>query len=607
MKSTHFSVFIMLVAMVLSVSEISRAYADLPSGLLDEEINLDDILTDIPPDFDYRGASASEWSSLPFFTPADAGMIVSLRDSLKSKGAPDYFIPDIPDAELPLLSPFQSSILWYIQTRYAMLKPETVHGVCRTGYILQQPTPKAQGKYYFKAAAIQEKNIIFSLLAERDASEPRALDSYSSYAALSLDQGRSQIILGDFRPGYAQGLIFSRYGRSYANGVDVFSRDAEISGNTSFEETLFLRGFLGKTARGPASFQVFSSVRRLDATIDENGKATMIGDSGIHKAGFPRDNLAETIQGGHVSLRWGRIGELSATGAISRYSPSLAQRPGERYVNNPSGDTFVHTGFAGNLQLKPVVVFFEHAELQNAGGATVGGIEIRKKKAGASLLYRDYSPDYWSRHAGGFSSFGYTANERGLYSSAEIELPLSLKFSASLDMARLMSRTYSRDLPDTRMRACFSLYKYFRNSCTGVITVRSVQDNETNKERKNYRFCFEKKPNRSSPLGWKTITVWSESEGKGGPFFSTALTFRGKRSWNLRCSAGLFSIPDYDSRLYISEENVPGRSYTMPVWGRGETAVMLLVWGPVSCRYRFIHSDLMQTVQECTVQSDILF
>jgi hypothetical protein len=599
MNSTHFSLCILLVSLVLSGSGISPAYADLPEGLLDEEINLEDILTDIPPEFDYRNASANEWSSLPFFTPSAARMIVSVRDSLKSRGAPDYLIPDIPE-----LSPFQALILWYIQSRDDRL-PEKVQGSFRTGYDLKLPAPAKQGKYYMKAG-LREKSFIFSLIASRDAYEPRAIDSYSSYAVLSLDKGRSQLVLGDFRPGYAQGLIFSRYARSYANGVDVFTPHSEIYGNSSFEETLFLRGLFLKTSRGPASFQVFTSVRLLDATLDENGNATVIDNSGLHFGGEPRDNLTETIQGGYVSLRWGRRGELSATGAISRYSPSLAQKPGERYVNNPSGETFVHTGFAGNLELRPVVVFFEHAELHNAGRATVGGIEIRKINAGFGLLYRDYSPDYWSRHAGGFSSFGASANEQGLYSSADVELPLASRFSATLDMAGLVSRTYTRDMPENRTRACFSFHKNFQNGCNGDVTVRSVRDNDTDKERKNYRFCLEKKPYRSS-WGWSTLAAWSESEGEGGPFLETSVTFGRKKSWRISSSAGLFSLPDYDTRLYISEESIPGQSYTLPVWGRGETAVMLLSLGPVTCRYRFIHSDLMHTVQECTIQSDFLF
>ncbi|MFA6470606.1 MAG: hypothetical protein WCU00_01090 [Candidatus Latescibacterota bacterium] len=615
MKITHFAIAILLFSLFLLGSRTYSVFADFPEGSLDEDVNLDTILSDIPPDFDFTTASKSEFSSLPYFSPADAELIVSVRDSLLSHGDMNNYIVDVPE-----LSPFQSSILWYLQSRTtpnvhrtssnpvnAVYFDKAATGNCRTGYSLRPPTSVAQGKYYFKTAAVRSGHYSFSILAERDANEQRAVDSYSAYLELILDKGRSKVILGDFRPGYAQGLIFSRYGRSYANGIDTFSSDTKNQGNTAFEETLYLRGLLINTTRGPASIQLFSSVRRLDASMDENGKATVIDISGLHVGGCQRDNLTETIQGGHVSLKWGTIGELSVTGAVSQYSPSLAQRDGEEYMNDLSGNSFVHTGIAGNIDFKPLMFFFEHAILHKSGSTATGGIEIKKQNAGASFLYRDYSTDYWSRHAGGFSSFGDTSNERGLYSSVEIKLPLSSRFSASLDLARLMSRTYSRILPDTRMRACFSLQKYFSSSYTGIITVRSVQDDETNTERKNLRFSWEKKPNHSSPFGWKTLTVWSESEGKGGPFFSSSLTVRGKRFLNLKCTAGLFSIPNYDSRLYIPEESVPGQSYTMPLWGRGETASILLAWYDVSFRYRIIHSDLMRTNQECTVQCDIQF
>jgi hypothetical protein len=601
MKSTRFSITILLFSFLYLWCLASAIFADLPEGLLEEDISFDDILNDIPPDFDFRTASVSEWSALPFFSSTDAEMIVSMRDSLLYDSM-DNSILDLPD-----LSPFQSSILWFIKTRESFTANKTTAGSFRSGYSIRPPNRAGDGKYYFKAgAAAPSGKYHFSILAERDAFEQRALDSYSCFGEFSIDKGRSKIIIGDFRPGYSQGLLFSRYGRSYDSGIDISSPENRNQGNSSFEETMYLRGLLVNSSRGPVSVQFFSSLRRLDATLDENGKVTGIDTSGIHTGGAVSDNLTEMINGGHIAFKWGTINELSVTEAVSQYSPSLLKKTGERYLNNPSGTIFVHTGIAGKFQIEPAVLFFEYALLKNAGSAFIGGIKIKKKNGAASLLYREYGTDYWSRHAGGFSSFGSTSNEKGLYSSAEIKLPLELIFSPSVDIGHLKSRSYSDSLPETRLRACFYLQKKFRKSLTGTIALRSVQDDETNKIRKNYRFSFEKKPDRNSHFGWKTLTAWSESEGVGGPYTAATFTFFGKRSWNIKYSAGLFSIPDYGSRFYISEESVPGQCYTTPVWGRGMISSILIEWFDVSCRYRIMHSNMMKTIQECIVQFDIL-
>ena len=58
-------------------------FSDLTDGFLDNEINFEEMYSDLPLNFNLEKATVSELASLPYFTLESARSVVSFRDSLR--------------------------------------------------------------------------------------------------------------------------------------------------------------------------------------------------------------------------------------------------------------------------------------------------------------------------------------------------------------------------------------------------------------------------------------------------------------------------------------------------------------------------------------------
>jgi len=454
-----------------------------------------------------------------------------------------------------------------------------------------------------KLLAKSSQGMTVSLIGERDRFEPRAFDLVSGSAEYVVDSGRTTVIVGDYRPGFGQGLLFSRYGRVYGNGSDIMQRKPVYGINTSWEETRFLRGAFLSVRRNRITTETWFSRRILDATLDDAGHAVTIRESGLHNSGQDRGNLTETSNGARWEFSPSGDITFAATGVISVYSPSLARKEGESSYHDPEGSTFRYISLDGSFRRGPAVFFFEHAVMNRTETGTIAGVEFSKLALRGCIAARRYSEGYWSYRAGGFSAFGNTSNEQGVYSAVQADLPGNMYINASMDLARMLYRTESSSMPQSRKRLNIVLSTPSRRGFYTWVGYRSVDDASSGSERRNVRVGCEKRLVGYDTLRFRSMFAWSEAAGTGGPYVETSLLLRLKR---LRCSlaGGLFDLPSYDARFYRYENDVPGGGYTRPVWGRGGTIIVVLRWNLLSLRYRYSNSDLMDTSHEVTIQFD---
>lgn len=596
-------IFPHVIFLIAFFSLTNTVFPDPTDGFLGDDISFEEIFTDLPQNFDIEKAAVSKFSNLPYFTDESARNIVSFRDSLKTGNTLQANLENIPG-----LSFIQLAILNHLSPSGESPVFSVFSGYYRNGFIHHPEEEKlSEGKYYFKIRVESEKQVNFTALGERDPFEPRALDLFSASISIKLEKAQTHIIIGDYRPEFGQRLVFSRYSRSYESGTNVKVNNMRIVDNTLFEEALYLRGVYLKASRGRITTQLWSSVRKMDATIDESGKAITIKKTGHHYSGADRGNLKETINVARVAFDDMQGLKFGVAGVITSYSPALARQVAEKYVNYPEGSQFGYVSLDGELKKGPVVLFFEHAESSKNENATIGGLEIQNKEVRSSFHLRNYSTGYWAPRAGSFSTFSKTTNERGIYSAIQTELPYASRFVASMDLARTLSRTFSEVMPLSRKRLSFMLQSKFSRDLVGKIVTRSVVDSGDGEKRWSYRIHLEKKHRSNKNIsGWRSTLAWSESDSEGGPYTGVTL-FLNWQKLKLNFSVGLFDIPSYKSRFYRYEYNVPGRGLTRAVWGRGGITLIICSWGPLSGRYRFADSDLFDKSSEFTVQSDLIF
>ncbi|MBT4482780.1 MAG: hypothetical protein HOC71_03780 [Candidatus Latescibacteria bacterium] len=603
---------------VTALFYITSCLSDPSYNFITEDIDFEEIFSDIPENFDSRNATVSEFLKLPFFTAEAARTIVIFRDSVKTD---ETFLAHL--EEIRELTPLQLAVLNYLKPVSApSFRPE-YSGFFRNG-IVHRPDEEAvsDGKYYFKLLSQWGDVCHAAILGERDPFESRALDLISANLSLSSDKKRIKIIMGDYRPGYGQGLVFSRYGRSYIYGTDIDVRETKNAANTFFEESLYLRGCHVTMHRKWFDTYVWTSLRNRDATLDENGKAITIKESGYHYAGEARENLSEKISA--VRLAMTRIPgvEWSVTGIVTRYSPELAHKQGENSFHDPEGKTFKHVTFDGRLERGSTTVFFEHAVMESNENATISGILIKKPRFRTGIHFRHYDKGFWAPRSGGFSAFGRTFNEKGVYSGISADLSKTIRLTASMDLARSLYRTYFENMPFSRKRINIALQSRLFNGIRGRITARmtdnsgpqSGDEEKSVKRRWNSRIKFENSHGRSSVWGWRTTAVWSDSQmeddekngNDGGPFTEIGISFS-RNDLKLDMATAFYNIPSYASRYYRYERNVPGRGRTSAVWGRGKSIIFLFRWKSISLRYRHNNSDIMELSNEISFQCDADF
>ena len=568
---------------------------------LPEEMNFDAIFSDIPPDFDFSTATLSSFENLPFVTTESAEKMITLRDSLSS----EYMLKNY--NTLSDLSPMEYAILKHLSIYSKKSPVSELSGSLRQGYVHNPQSENINdSKYYLKSTFSPSRNLFITCIGERDANEPRAFDFFSANVAATFDNERIKLIIGDYRHGFGQGLLFSRYGRNYGDGTGIMLHDISRVANTSFDETLFSRGSHITISRKWITTQVWYSYRKLDATLDESGDAVTIRDTGYHLSGSVRNNLKEQIFGARFKTEPMNGLSCAVAGALSYYSPSLSQKEGEQNYFDPEGSMFHHLSFDGTFRRRTSTVFIEHVREGSRDHASIGGITVHKGDVKTSLVLRYFSEGYFALRSGAFNAFGATSNEKGIYSSIQTNLPYRTKLMASVDLARTLYRRTTALLPESGQRVNVVISRPFKNYVNTLIGYRSTDKDGSGIRRWNCRTAVENRSGAYNKLFWQSLIAWTEANENGGPYAESSVEVKGA-DWKGELIGAFFDIPSYDSRYYRYENNVPGIGYTLPVWGRGGTVILVAGYGPFSVRYRYCESDMMGQSQQMTLQLDIIF
>lgn len=440
----------------------------------------------------------------------------------------------------------------------------------------------------------------FGVSGEQDAGEPfwgsyrRGFDSYHIYLQYHGVKWLKRFVLGDFRAGFGQGLVFGSAFRTGKSGEVLPSAVSELGMRrmASLTEYLYLRGVGATFQVGKVDVTTFYSIQQMDADTIGGSFSTFKTD-GYHRTLLEqskRNTVWRQALGVHVDYDYALF-QLGATlyGALLNVPIVPTDKPYNRYAfrGKMQGAASVDYRFRWRM----LQFWGETALNQEAAVATLNALEVSPvSMLTLTLLYRYYSPRYNLFFAQGFSENGSVTNEQGLYVGMRFTPLPAVRLTAYADLFAYPWLRYGTKSP-TAGYDLFLQSDWIITSdliLQGRVRYRQKEDFETTElvtpevvdmgigllridliylmGEWNFRSYVQgtlaKEPSKSTTYGWMLMQE---------------ATWRSNRL-GLSCSGRfeLFQADDYANRLYCLERNIPTYFYTPALYGTGCRYYLLL-------------------------------
>ncbi len=429
---------------------------------------------------DLNSASAAEFSRIPVLDPADAVAIVSLRrvegvfarveDLLGHGRFDDAFVrrlrpyvvcrpPVVPDATARAVAGADVAeapgpLEWGARVKLSWeVDPDDEWAASRTSDLTRASRSSAR----FRARGGGGWSA--GVGVERDPWERRGIDHVAFHVSLRPEHSTSggqtlSCTMGDLIVDWGQGLLLSGGG---FGGVERFPRRSDrVRGYDGAGESVSRRGAHVSVARGSVTTHVVAARTELDAALDEDGMASTIRTSGLHRtvgerAG--RGTLTETCLAARISVASQGAFVLGASGALFRYSPGLAPGDPERQRFRFHGERLA----AASVDARATGVGWrlgaEYAMTQEGAVGFVVSASARVGAATAHFGAGHLSRDYWTPTGGGVPGASGGSNATSAWIRVEHRLSRDLAWRAESLVRGRPWRSYHDELPDAGARA----------------------------------------------------------------------------------------------------------------------------------------------------------
>ncbi len=442
---------------------------------------------------------------------------------------------------------------------------------------------------------------------EKDAGElllsgkPPLPDFFSANLAWTGKGILRKVIAGDFgarfgmgtgiNTGLSTGLSLTQPG--YLSGGD------EIRSYTSTDENIFFRGAAVHLQAGRTGLTFFSSINRIDATVDtiDNEKEISIETfqrSGLHStissvAG--KDAVTEFCYGINAStdFKYFRLGVL-LTG--SRFSlPAGKRDPGPEDIFDFTGAVNTTATSYYKAVFGRILLYGEVSSNQGKRFAFVQGLSFRPSdRLTMNVLYRDYETGFKSFHGRGLFSSPAGDNIKGVFANFNFEAARHLFVSAGCDLRINPWLKYRCSAPSLTVKREWRL-KYLPSDKITFEAVytsgkSSLNRQETNGIRKQKGFKSQsiKGIFRYFPVENLTLTTridykTAQPDGGRGMLLLQDFCYRfTKIPLSVWFRHSIFKTDSWDSRLYAYENDLLS-SFSIPALsGEGSRSYIMLAW-----------------------------
>ena len=449
-----------------------------------------------------------------------------------------------------------------------------------------------QARLYQRLEWQPTPNLGAFLLTERDPGERQWVDFWSAH--LRWERGPVAVVAGDLRPGFAQGLVFSR--ASGRGGVPPASprRDSQSLGYRSTGENAALRGLCLRLQRSGLRVTGVAGQLAWDARIREDGSVSSLPESGLHVS--PSEMASrDRLRGRVLGLR------LLSAGRDTHLGITLQKLQFERVVDlrRPDRSPIEFHGRSQWLVATDILHesrswrgFADIALAPSGEWASVGGVRTSLSRVRVCALIRHYSPGFHSFFGGAASAAGMD-DETGILITAR-----GRGWKLYVDEYRRAQRTYTHPLPGPTQVWGAEGHRRLGAGWTCLL----AQQHRHKPRWSNEVSIWERDRRTRADLVWARasgprvrlraeVRHVGRSGGKAelGTLYSARGRWRGIRTdWTVHATR--FSTPSYASRIYEYERSLPGTVSIPPLYGQGWRAAgaLEITWsgGSASVRYR---------------------
>ena len=572
---------------------------------------------------------SQELSIAPFLSEQEARLILRFRRTNGPFGSTDdlYKIEGLGRDTAEALSRYG-----YVSGIAADVPPQSVkkHGKLISRVRLITKVSDDESGSFFKSSRFYQRTELSSgqdidvlILSEKDPIEDSPTDFAAGYIEIKDKFDLDKIVLGNLRPGFAQGLIFSRWQSVLTTSESVKRKDSTSVGYRSSFENGALRGVFAKKSLPNFQGALFFSSSRMDAALDKEGNVTRIDEDGVHVSDLQKerkDALKEKLTGARLSFKANKAFNLGTTFSFSSFDPPFQRDNMEKRRFAFKGDKLLLLGWDFDWRGEKLNLFGEFALSDEPSAAYILGAVADLGEIDIRVLARNYAADFHSFHGSAFSSLGGEVNnEKGIFSGISWDLNKRTKIRAFLDQYSRPWRTFSVPLP-TRGTNSGATIKY-NLSRTLRLSLRFRSKSSENfqgeigirdKRKNNLRADAEWRLQKNYLLKWRIELSRAtlndgEKTPKGISVFGE-IRFKPSKLLRINTRLTLFDTDSRDSAIYEFEQDLPGLGFPRQLNGRGIKWYLIgkykLKWMILSGKYRIFKRET--PIREFSFQTDIV-
>lgn len=434
------------------------------------------------------------------------------------------------------------------------------------------------------------------------ADQKTGFDFLSAHVSITSKRFLQQMVIGDYRLQWGQGLV--AWG-GFSSGKSGVVLGNEKSGKgfapySSTDENNYLRGIaVSFRPIKHLSADLIFSRKKTDGTLtpsdtvaEEDLFSVSLYETGYHRNHTEcrkKHTLKETTAG--ISVHWNTAYfKIGMNALYYDFSPALI--PGDRLYQqyNDTGNKRRLMSVDYKTSLWGIYLFGETAYSDDRALATVNGLRMSSSFLSGCVLYRRYDKGYVSHYASGFGEYSNTSNEEGWYCGVNITPMNRLKINAYYDWFRFFSPRYRASTPDSGWKI-WTEAEYHHHKCDHTFRYKHEIHPEdlqggapSKREKSEYRYQFAYR--QSDCLELRTRCTFSQYRKEvvkehGYMIYQDVIYASRKDNFKMQYRLGWFDTDSYQSRIYAYENNVL-YGYSFPSFmGKGWRTYINLNWRPI--------------------------
>jgi hypothetical protein len=414
--------------------------------------------------------------------------------------------------------------------------------------------------------------------------EKQGFDFYSAHLFFRTNSIVSTIALGDYTLNIGQGLLcwqgFSSFKSSY---VLVIEKNGQLlQPYTSTDEFNFFRGAAVSLVYKSFSITPFFSYKYIDGNIADYDSSTqrIFDVSSLPTEGYHRTlseledkhSISQTDFG--ASLNYNMKNFSLGTAIIHTQLSAPIIRTSSAYNQYEfNGDKLTVADVSYKFLFRNINLFGEISTSTNNGNAFLQGALLSLNSlVDISVLYRNYSPCYFSFYENGFSDGTTDDNEKGLFMGISIHPVNAWQLNAYADVFKKPWLDFDQYAPAVdndylvqltyQPQKALQIYLRFhsqmsqQNSSDISTNIHYLDNNYQNNLRFNLTYQLSKQVTLSSRAEWVNLSQENYGADNGFLIYQGINYTFSHLPFEIKTRYGIFKTDDYNSRIYAYEDDV---------------------------------------------------